>query len=94
MRDPLGGLSGPPIILAWWLVYLVTGFLGRAFMSMSRSAKSVPELITATNVGILGDAVGVVSCVLALVVVLGIDRFQQKFVAAASTAAMPPPAVP
>lgn len=80
-RDPLGGLSGPALIGAWWIVYLVTGGVSRVSAGMLTSAKTLPQFIAATDLGILNDGVSVVSTILAILVVRGIDRFQQQCVA-------------
>src|SRR5688572_28239048 len=84
-RDPIGGLSRPGIIGVWWVVYLVQGFAGRAFATTVKSATTLDQLVTATDVGIVADVIGVASCILAIVVVRGIDRFQADFPAAVAT---------
>lgn len=86
IRDPIGGLSGTPLIVAWWLVYLVTGFLGRTSLSMSRHANTIPQLLDFTNISILSDVAGIVSAILAFIVVRGIDLYQREFTAAPITA--------
>jgi Domain of unknown function (DUF4328) len=79
-RDPIGGLSGgTPLVLAWWIVYVLNGLAARLFGSLVKSAKSVDELMTATMAGILSDVVGIVACILAILVVQRIDRFQAQF---------------
>ena len=78
-RDPIGGLSGTPLVLAWWIVYVLNGLAGRLFASLVKSAKSLDALIDATMAGILADAVGIAACILAIIVVQGIDRFQAQF---------------
>lgn len=75
--------KAPSLIGGWWIIYLGTGALGRTFSSLMRNAKTASDYITATDIGMVGDAVGVVSCILAIMVVQGIDRFQSEFATAA-----------
>jgi len=85
-RDPIGSLSRPPLILAWWVIYLALGFLGRAYFSTTMKATTVTDFIAATELGLVNDALGVVAAIFAFVVVRGIDRFQQEFSAAGAAA--------
>ena len=73
----------PSLIGGWWIVYLGTGALGRLFSTLMKNASTASEYITATDIGIVGDAVGVLSCILAIMVVQGIDRLQSEFATAA-----------
>jgi hypothetical protein len=84
-RDPIGSLSRPPLILGWWVVYLALGLLGRAYFSTTMNAKTLTDFIAATDLGLVHDSLSVVSTILAIIVVRGIDRFQQEFVAAGTT---------
>ena len=78
-RDSIGGLSGPPLVGAWWLVYLVWGGSQRLFSVIAKGANTIPTLISATNIQIGGYLIAVTSTVLALLVIRSIDRFQQAF---------------
>lgn len=78
-RDSIGGLSGPPLVGAWWLVYLVWGGSQRLFSMIAKDAHTVATLISATNLQLGGYLIAVTSTVLALLVIRSIDRFQQAF---------------
>ena len=68
--------KAPSLIGWWWGVWLISGILGRVVMSEARSAKSLPELITMSWTLIGSDLFGIVSALLAISVVRGIDRLQ------------------
>lgn len=93
-RDPLGGLSGPALIGVWWIVYLVSGGTGRVYASMMTRAKTLEQFITVTDLGIVNDSIVVGSTILAILVVRGIDRFQQQFAASASGVGVASPTAP
>ncbi len=77
--DPIGGLSGPPLIGAWWFVYLAWDATFRFYTIMAKDAKTLPTLITTTNIELTGHLVGLVAAILAIQVIRSIDRFQQAF---------------
>jgi hypothetical protein len=76
-RDPVGGLSGPPLVGVWWFVYLAWGVTSRFVGTLAKDAQTVPTLISATNVELVAHLLGAVVTVLALLVIGSIDRFQQ-----------------
>ena len=78
-RDPIGGLSGPPLVGAWWFVYLVWGGSIRFYTVIGREAKTLPTLLSATNIELTSHVIGVVAAILAIQVIRSIDRFQQAF---------------
>jgi len=73
-RDPIGGLSGPPLIGAWWFVYLAWGGTMRFYTVIGRDAKTLPTLISATNIELTAHVVGLVAAILAVQVIRSIDR--------------------
>jgi hypothetical protein len=77
--DSVANLPRPAIISWWWGVYLLSGFAGRMFASLARDAKTLPELINVTIIGVVVDAIGIVAALLAVTVVRGIDERQQRF---------------
>jgi hypothetical protein len=77
--DPIGGLSGPPLIGVWWFVYLGWGATSRFIGTLAKDARTLPTLISATNVELTAHLLGIVVTVLALLVIGSIDRFQQAF---------------
>ena len=86
-RESVMSLPRPAVISWWWGVYLVSAFGGRLFTSLAREARSVDELINVTDVGMLVDAIGIVSALLAVTVVRGVDQRQQRLLAPSSDAA-------
>ena len=78
-RDPIGGLSGPPLVGAWWFVYLVWGGTMRFYAVIGKDAKTLPTLISATNIELTSHVIGLVAAILAIQVLRSIDRFQQEF---------------
>ena len=79
IRDPIGGLSGPPLVGVWWCAYLAWGATSRFVVTLVKDAQTVPTLISATNVELAAHLLGAVVTVLALLVIGSIDRFQQAF---------------
>lgn len=77
--DSVEHLPRPALVGWWWAVYLLTGAAGRLYASFSRLAESVSQLITVTDIGMVGDAIGIVAAVLAIGIVRKIDRLQQRF---------------
>jgi len=78
-RDAYDSLPAPAFFSGWWGTFLTWGVLEWMVTFMERDARAPIELINATDVGILVNAVGVVAGVLAIKVVREIDRRQQCF---------------
>jgi hypothetical protein len=78
-HDSIGGLSGSPLVGAWWFAYLAWGGAGRLAASLAKDAHTLPTLISATNVDLGAHMVGILATVLAMLVIRSIDRFQQAF---------------
>ncbi len=83
-------LPGPPVIAWWWGVYLLSGFAGRVFANVSGAAHTVQDLINATDVGVVVDVIGIISALLAIAVVRGIDERQRRFASQRTTMASVP----
>ena len=75
----VANLPRPALISWWWGVYLLSGLAGRMFASLASDAKTLPELINATILGMVVDAIGIIAALLAVAVVRGIDERQQRF---------------
>lgn len=89
VAESIKDLPRPSIVSWWWGAYLVSGFSGRAFATLARNATSIDELLQVTNLGVGVDVIGVVSALLAIAVVRGVDQRQQQFQAPADTATIP-----
>jgi hypothetical protein len=78
-RDAYDSLPAPAFLTGWWGMSLTWAALGRLVRFMERDARTPLELINATDMGMLVNAIGLVAGVLAIKVVLEIDRRQQCF---------------
>jgi uncharacterized protein DUF4328 len=83
--------SGVPALLPlWWGVYLIDNIMGRVILSFSANAETIEAIRTSSDLSMVGDAIGFVSAILALRVVQGIDRRQQRFALSAGASAAGP----
>ena|SRR5690242_1931178 len=78
-RDPIGGLSGPPLVGAWWAVYIVWGASIRFYTVMGKDSHTLETMLSTTNIELTSHVIGVVAAILAIQVIRSIDRFQQAF---------------
>ncbi|HYT99951.1 MAG TPA: DUF4328 domain-containing protein [Gemmatimonadales bacterium] len=78
-RDAYDNLPAPALLSTWWGVSLTWGALALVLTLLARDAYSLEQLTNVTDLGLLVHAVGVVAAVLAMMVVRGIDRHQQRF---------------
>jgi Domain of unknown function (DUF4328) len=78
-RDGYDNLPAPAFLGAWWGVYLIWVAAERGFGFMARDAGSLGDLTNVTDLEILVNVVGIVAALLAIKVVRGIDRYQQRF---------------
>src|SRR5215510_3009005 len=65
-----------PILPLWWTFFLLSNFLGNAAFRLQLGAHTLSEHIMAGSVGVVTDAVDVVSTAIALVLVMQIFRMQ------------------
>lgn len=75
--ESIKGSASPTIVVWWWLLNLVTGFLGHVLMQWSPRAKGISAFQGITITGVVLNVVGIVSAILAIAVVRNIDRQQQ-----------------
>jgi len=78
-RDAYDRLPAPAYLTGWWGLSVTRAVLGVPITLMARDARTHIELINATDLGMLVNAVGVIAGVLAIKVVREIDRRQQCF---------------
>jgi uncharacterized protein DUF4328 len=78
-RDGYDDLPAPGRLSAWWGVSLAKGVSALAVVALAPDARIPGELIDIADVALVGKLVGLVATVLAIAVVLGIDRRQQCF---------------
>lgn len=68
--------SAPPLLLGWWLTWVATNILDNVSWRLSARANGIESFIR--GVDVVSDLVGIVSAVLAIMVVRGIDRRQAE----------------
>jgi len=79
--DTVASLPRPQLVSAWWAVYLIAAAVSRGAASLATDAHSAADLLSATNVNMLSDALSIAAALLAIAVVRGIDQRQQRFAA-------------
>ena len=79
-EETTAGRPTPAAVSLWWGCYLVTGIMGRVLMTVALSATTMEQLQSATVLGMVEDALGVLSAFLAIRVVRRIDQYQQRFI--------------
>ena len=60
----------------WWAAWIIWGFIGRALFGLTRGAEQLSEILNASYLNLISDAVGVIGSILAMYVVRGITRRQ------------------
>lgn len=71
--------TSPLLVAGWWLVWIVSGVVGRIFFRESLAAEDLASFVASTKSGILSDGVGVLAGLLALLVVRDINVFQRQW---------------
>ena len=66
----------PGLLLAWWLLFLISDAIGRVSFKQAMRADEISELQTSNLTTILSDAVSIPSAIAAIFVVAGIARMQ------------------
>jgi hypothetical protein len=74
---PWGARSGHALVNAWWTLWLVGLFVGRAATNASWRAETLDELHGAARTMLISDALDIVAAALALAVVLRLTRMQE-----------------
>ena len=69
--------AGSPIILLWWLLWIVSNIAGQAAFRISAAANNPESLKDATQVQIVAAVLGIFPCLAAIGVVLLITRAQE-----------------
>jgi hypothetical protein len=78
-RASLEGVATPALISWWWGMYLLAGFGGRLLASEARTARTIGELLSVTDIGMAVDGIAIVADALAIAVVRGVDRYQRRY---------------
>lgn len=72
------GPSHPPLVLGWWLCFVLANFIGRAADRLGNNAETPEALRSMTLVTITSDVVAVAAAVLGILVVRGLNRRQAE----------------
>lgn len=70
--------STSSIIPSWWFLFVVSGFLGNILLRISLQAETLSEILTASWVGLIIDAMDIPAAILAILVVRNIDLRQEQ----------------
>jgi hypothetical protein len=70
-------LRSPTLLGWWWAAWIASGILGQIYFRASIAAESIGSLQAVAALGLLSDGLGVISGILAIVVVRRIDAFQK-----------------
>lgn len=70
--------ASAPLVLGWWLSWIAMTVLGRITSRLGPDAQTIDTMRWVTWVDIAADVIGVVSAVLAVLVVRGVDRRQTE----------------
>lgn len=71
--------STPALIGWWWGLYLLGNVIGRFVMVYSRNTSDLPSIATATQVTMFNDVLTIVTALLALKMIVGIDAMQASW---------------
>jgi len=70
--------ASAPLLLGWWVTWITMNVLGRITSRFQSDAATIDTMIWVTWVDVVGDVIGIISAVLAIFVVRGIDRRQAE----------------
>ncbi|QDN80004.1 DUF4328 domain-containing protein [Streptomyces sp. S1A1-7] len=75
---PAGTRTSHGLVNAWWVMWTITLFVGRAGFESYRKAETATDLYVAVGDVLFADVTGVVAAVLAILVVLRLTRMQNE----------------
>jgi len=67
-----------PIIILWWVMFLVSGYIGYFLMRASLTAETLGELLTVSKLTLATDIVDIPAAFLAILVIRTIDQRQKQ----------------
>lgn len=70
--------TAPPTVGLWWATYLISGGLSRVSTSLGEKATEIPQLLTVTVVGAVGDLFTLIAGLLLIGVIREINAAQQR----------------
>ncbi len=72
------GASTSLLIISWWVLFLISGFLGNIMLRVALQAETLSGILTASYLTFATDAVDIPAAILAILVILNIDRRQSE----------------
>jgi hypothetical protein len=72
--------AGSPLLVSWWALWLLWGFVSQASYRLWTSAETIPQYQTSSLLSMLSSVIGVALCIVAVKLVMGIARNQQALV--------------
>lgn len=99
VTDPdvgLGPARSSPLLLGWWLTWIAMNVISRGAQRYAKTAETPEAMMRATWADLASDVIGIVSALLAILVVRGIDRRQEERARYVTYVAHtpPPPSLP
>jgi tetratricopeptide (TPR) repeat protein len=76
-EDPLRATPSHTIVIVWWLAFLAMNFIARLFSTAANTADTAAELTSAVTIDIVVQVITIVSAVLAIRIVQGIDIYHE-----------------
>lgn len=78
--DELAWQNAPtsPLIASWWILWLVSGFVGNILLQVSLSAETLSEIHTMSWLTLAMDSIEIPAAILAILVVRNIDLRQRE----------------
>ena len=65
-----------PLIISWWIAFLVSWFVGYSLFRMSISAETISDLISMSESALFGDIIHIAAATLQIILVRTIDKRQ------------------
>lgn len=80
IADSVAWRSAPtsPIIISWWVLFLVSGVLGQILWRLSLQVETLDELLTTSWLTFVTDVVDIPAAILAIMIIRNIDHRQEK----------------
>ena len=80
VNDSLAWQSAPtsPLVIFWWVLFLLSGFIGNIVLQISLQAETWSEILTASWLTFAMDFVYIPAAILAILVIRNIDRRQME----------------
>jgi len=66
-----------PVIISWWLLFLITGILGSIIFRVALQTETLEEMLTTSWLYMSMDALDIPAAILAIIVVRNIDNRQE-----------------